>query len=218
MMDGEERQFSEDDVWASEDEEDVGFKEEPKVEEAPQAKAEEAHSEPEPPAEAKVAASPSPSPTEPALGEEAILEYFRKAPIPYDRLVEAPEEVLPRLAAFVTQQTLVAAAQGLERVLPTLLEAYLREREAKRTFEERFFGRFPHLRSRSAQIEALARQIRQFEPSMPEDAFIERLGQAASALFGAPPPSPASRSPRPTSLNGPAKPENPFADDSIWED
>jgi hypothetical protein len=112
-------------------------------------------------------------------------------------MLTEPEVVLPKLAAKMHQQMLVAVQQTLYQQLPQLIHAVTEQRLVESDAQNRFFSRWPQLRPHQQAVVSVGQMYRAANPKATPEEAVEQIGRIVAMSLGipdgtqAPPPAPA---------------------------
>lgn len=197
--------------------------------------------EAQPPAPAAAPATPGPSeasqppiptPGEPAKMGEAILanlEAFADHLATTPDFAMSPEDIeafntdmttaLPKFAARVFLRAQASALNQMERVVPAVIERYMKVSAARDESSGKFYSRWPQLNKQAhgGLVDRMARTFRAENPKASLDEMVEALGpyvmmaakvpfQQSAAPNGNQQPHPASSPLRPTGNRPPPSP------------
>jgi hypothetical protein len=173
----------------------------------------------------------APSPAEPARMARQLLENVESladhmAATAEFQLTEADLEAIntdvttaiPKLLARQYVRSQAAALSQMERVVPAIIERYMRVTEARTKSEGRFYERWPSIQksAHGSVVDRLAQTYRRENPQATLDQMVEDLGPIVMMVARINPqaqqaaPQPNGRSGDPMSRAAKAPPPSPF--------
>lgn len=114
-------------------------------------------------------------------------EHFTLSEAEVGQLTEAPNEVISKVAARVFYMANVNAMKHLQefaRNLPAMIMRVTELGEQNRGFATKFYEQFPDLKGKEATVVALSKTVRESNPGITQDQFIEAVGRTARAMLG----------------------------------
>lgn len=182
-----------------------GVKPDPAVP-APEEKKPEADAAPKVEPEAKPEPAEQPQPEVPQVSQEEYNEYFSKVrdvainelatkhfnwiasdEATVEKLHDAPEEVLPQLAAQLYFDTVTQTLEAVRQQIPAFVGNYLANQKSGEAANEQFYTAWPKLREAdSAALERMASTYRQNNPKASAEQFIQEVGAAAHVALRIP--------------------------------
>lgn len=141
-----------------------------------------------PPAEAEPVQQEAPTQTPEQLAEmrmaaeEQLTTYFALSDEDAEKLIERPQEVLPKLAAKVYLDVYDAVMKGVQTVLPQMVVGLQRQKEVESRAESAFYDKWKGLNTQQGRelVNRLGMMYRQLNPRANLDQFIQDVGLQAS--------------------------------------
>jgi hypothetical protein len=154
---------------------------------------------------------------------------FRLSPEEVEALETNAVAAVPQLLAKGFVKSQVNLLQQLGQIVPKMMQRHIEAVRANSTNENKFYGRWPGLKSHGDLVKRLAVTYRQMNPSAPLNQMIEELGPIVmlaatlpmQQLPGVPPGNGAVRAPQPTpfvpAMGGPGSSPNSENTPNEWE-
>ena len=144
------------------------------------------------------------------LSEQVFSTLRAEAGEDFDYLPEGVQRAIARAVADAQVNVAEMITRAMQEHLPQLVASLLQQHDAERSFEARFFERWPQLRDHVAEVQQAVAALRSVNPNMSEQDLIERAGAAVVAALGLPLQPQSSQQqqsqPAPAVTQAPAKP------------
>jgi hypothetical protein len=135
-------------------------------------------------------------------------------------LLTEPESVLPKILARAHLQ-MVGEALGLfQRLLPGAVQQITEARLQASKAEDMFFGRWPELKGRTAEVVEMGKVYRQLNPKASAEQAVEAIGAMVKSALGMPNETKAPEPAKPVAFRpagvgvargpAPAAPKDPY--------
>lgn len=161
---------------------------------------------------------------------DEVSQHYQLSDEEADKLLESPNEVLPKLAGRLFTDVYEAAVRSVQQQLPQMLQQHEGQKQAQEKAKNEFYSKWPKLEGHEQDVERLAAAYRQANPDVPRDQFIRDVGAQAHWALGIPvedqpQPAPEATTPHkpanPNTAGAPApaaQPANEFADLAMDEE
>lgn len=117
---------------------------------------------------------------------EAELEkYFAFSEEDAEKLREAPDEVLPKLAAKIYLDTYQTVMNGMYKVMPQVVAAVVQQRQAREELTQSFYGKWPDLNKPeyAKVIATVSATYANLKPQATQDEVLQEVGEMAMAAL-----------------------------------
>jgi hypothetical protein len=146
--------------------------------------------------ESEVAAAPEETVTETVVTEtptDWAKQYQESRRTAFDHLVKSyqlseeetvefetsPADSLPKLGAKIVLDAIESSVQAIEARLPQLIEQYQSRKSAEQQFTDKFFKKWPELKTHIPTVSRIGAAYRSHNPKATPDQYIDEVGATA---------------------------------------